>query len=476
MTESPPSLTLQLPARESIPDRSIALADIFPLPLVPFERYMLADDRLEYPMTIPVILEFTGELRQPAFVAALRDTLAQHPLLRAHLDTSSGREPQWIEAPEWLPAIDWDVTGTPARFPIGTSLDLRRETGLRMSVRVGPERSTLTAQFHHACADGAGTTQFLGELLARYATLTGGSPPPNRLPVRDPATLRRRGEFAVPKTEPVSLGRIVWVSFAELVKFAVRRIAPMAALPAAQPVTGRDSDEPAIESHEFNLQETEALQLLASAHGAKLNDILLRDLFQVVAQWNAQSGELRPSRWLLINMPKNMREPADGAMPAANRMSYAFLTRRAREVEDTKGLLEYVRNETELVRKYGLGHFFLGNIVLVQSVPGMLNWLLSGERCFATTILSNFGNVTRQMGYDFPVEEGRLVIGNVRLERWQVAAPVRHLTRTSFAALTYAGRLTICLRCDPRYYSSGSARELLACYVERIRKSIADGA
>lgn len=476
MTESPPSLTLPLPASASIPDRHVALADIFPLPLVPFERYMLADDRPENPMTIPVILEFRGELQQPAFVAALRDTLAEHPLLRAHVDSSSGREPQWIEAPQWIPAIDWDVTGTPARYPIGTLIDLHRETGLRMSVRVGPDRSTLVAQFHHACVDGAGTTQFLGELLDRYSTLTGGSPPPNGFPVRDPATLRRRGQFAAPTTEPVSLGRIVWASLAELVKFAVRRIAPMAALPATQPVAGRTGDDSTVESHEFNLEDTEALQLLASAHGAKLNDFLLRDLFQVVAQWNAQSGELRPSHWLLINMPKNMREPADDAMPAANRMSYAFLTRRAREVEDPKGLLNYVRNETELVRKYGLGHFFLGNIALVQTVPGLLNWLLSGERCFATTILSNFGNVTRQMGFEFPDEEGRLVVGNARLESWRVAAPVRHLTRTSFAALTYAGRLTICLRCDPRYYSSGAARELLAYYVERIRKSIVDGA
>ena len=71
----------------------------------------------------------------------------------------------------------------------------------------------------------------------------------------------------------------------------------------------------------------------------------------------------------------------------------------------------------------------------------MLKRLLRAERCFATTVLSNFGNVTRQMGGDLPSEDGRLVIGNVRLERWHVAAPVRHLTRASFAAVTYAGRL-----------------------------------
>ncbi len=136
-------------------------------------------------------------------------------------------------------------------------------------------------------------------------------------------------------------------------------------------------------------------------------------------------------------------------MSAANRMSYVFLTRQARETADTAGLLESVRNETELVRRYGLGLLFLGNIASVLALPGLLKWLLSGERCFATTILSNFGNVTRQIGGDFPSKEGRLVMGNVRLERWHVAAPVRHLTRAAFSALTYAGRLNICLQCDP---------------------------
>ena len=266
--------------------------------------------------------------------------------------------------------------------------------------------------------------------------------------------------------EPVSLGRILWATVAEIVKFGIRRIAPLAAPPSTEPVAGRNGADPPILSHEFDLVETAALQALALAQSAKLNDILLRDLFQVVAQWNTQGGALRPSHWLLINMPKNMREPADDAMPVANRMSYAFLTRRSREVADPAGLLDYVRNETELVRKYGLGLFFLGNIAFVQSVPGLLNWLLSGERCFATTILSNFGNVTRQMGFDFPAEDGRLVIGNVRLERWQVAAPVRHLTRAIVCRIDLRGAAqylsalatrTATIRAMPHW---GAAREL----------------
>ncbi len=63
--------------------------------------------------------------------------LANHPLLRSHLDTSPGLEPQWIELAEWLPPIDWDQAGVPLRFSSGEGIDLGRDTGLRLWVRTG---------------------------------------------------------------------------------------------------------------------------------------------------------------------------------------------------------------------------------------------------------------------------------------------------------------------------------------------------
>ncbi len=435
---------------------------------------MVTDDRPLHPMTIPVVLEFRGELHREAFIAALRETLANHPLLRSHLDASPGLDPQWIELAEWLPPIDWDQAGVPLRFPSGEAIDLTRDTGLRLWVRTGSGRSTLTAQFHHASVDGAGTTQFFGELLGRYAARIGGLPVPSRPVALDPQSLRRRGTFTAPMAEKVSLARIVWATVAETAKFMIRRVAPMAVPSESETAAEPAGDFPAIDSHEFEIAETEALAALAKANGARVNDFLMRDLFQVVVQWNSRCGKLRPAQWLVVNMPKNMREAGDEAMPAANRMSYTFLTRRARETDDSMELLKFVRSETGLVRKYGLGLFFLGNIASVLAVPGMLKRLLGGERCFATTILSNFGNVSRQTGCDFPAEDGRLVIGNLRLERWHVAAPVRHLTRAAFAALTYAGRLTICLRSDPRLYSRAASRELLECYVARIKRTLKD--
>jgi hypothetical protein len=55
------------------------------LPLVPFEHYMLADDRPDYPMTFCFRLRFTGRLDAHLFSAALNAALGVHPLLHAYV-------------------------------------------------------------------------------------------------------------------------------------------------------------------------------------------------------------------------------------------------------------------------------------------------------------------------------------------------------------------------------------------------------
>ena len=57
---------------------------IFPLPLTPFEEYMLTDDRPGCPMTFLFRLRFSGRFRREAFASALRTAVSRHPLLRTH--------------------------------------------------------------------------------------------------------------------------------------------------------------------------------------------------------------------------------------------------------------------------------------------------------------------------------------------------------------------------------------------------------
>src|SRR5688572_4783806 len=75
-----------------------------PLPLTPFERYMLADDQPAFPMVAIVELEFGGSLRRDLLVQSLGPALLRHPLLWARV-SGSGQSAKW-EWPANTPNVD----------------------------------------------------------------------------------------------------------------------------------------------------------------------------------------------------------------------------------------------------------------------------------------------------------------------------------------------------------------------------------
>ncbi len=172
---------------------------VFPLPFTPFEYYYYSDDRPDYPTTFPVELRFSGLLDRERFLTALRDTIARHPLLRAHVDDRAGW-PQWIDAGEHPANVDWADASTPIAPAGGEYLDLKSSTGLRTWVRADARGTRVLFQFHHACCDGLASLQFVYDLLAAYQNPTA---PAIRRPL-DPELLAARGAIAVDDAPPPS--------------------------------------------------------------------------------------------------------------------------------------------------------------------------------------------------------------------------------------------------------------------------------
>ncbi len=168
-----------------------------PLPLVTFERYMLAEDTPEYPRVFILEATLSGQLRREALEAAWPSALARHPLLTARLDKCQ-QNWVWPVADETSSTIDWANESEPLTFPVGERFDLTREPGLRLWVRTGPERARLVFQFQHACCDGVGGLEFIGDLLALYARETNPESAPPLMPVPE-ELLRQRGSFGLTK-------------------------------------------------------------------------------------------------------------------------------------------------------------------------------------------------------------------------------------------------------------------------------------
>jgi hypothetical protein len=68
-------------------------------------------------------------------------------------------------------------------------------------------------------------------------------------------------------------------------------------------------------------------------------------------------------------MPYDLRSRADLQMPAANRLSFSFLGRDARQCEDFSQLLASVQAEVQAIKDSRLPLDFLGALTLAERSP-----------------------------------------------------------------------------------------------------------
>lgn len=457
----------------------MATAPLFPLPLTLFERYMLLDDRADYPMTFAIQARFRGTARRQLFQQAVEQAVLRHPLLGATVRRGPRGRWVWQPAASNSPWIDWSDGDAPIDPRVAARIDLRCQPGFRVWVRTGTLSTTATFQTHHACCDGLGLLQVIGDVLAAYAGACGESVA-REIDELDPSLLARRGQYHVEIPPGVTRWRIFRDTLSEAGKWLLRRPVPLAA-PPRPPRPMRRPDSPAhqdipypgILAHTFEAHQTRRLRLAAQRRGASINDLLLRDLFLVCCRWNARYGRIAPTHWLRINMPQSLRQRHHEHMPAANVMSQAFLTRQARECQDPERLLYGLRAETAAIKRWRLGLYFLGGLALADRLPGALRlgMALLGGTCHATTVLTNIGDVGRRFSARLPRQDGRFMAGNLVLESLVGMPPLRPGTHAGFGIGIYAGELTVTVCGDSHTLDSSALRRLLDLYVDRIRQS-----
>ncbi len=433
------------------------------------EAFLVADTQAGYPMMADIQLEFGGPLDRDIFESALAAALARNPLFRSVL----GRDPKlgrtWLPADE-IPTIDWAPLGAPLGERYDALVDLTQEIGLRVWVRQSADRSTVLLHFHHACADALGTFAFIEDLLAAYASLCPGGPAVASRPL-DPARLRRRGLASIPQRKWYEQIFDVWCSEREGLRFFLEAPTPLAGgarrSRAARGPSEVPTARPEMLTRALGPELTIKLRGVASEAGVTVNDLLLCDMFATMRRWNEERGLAKGKTWLRILMPQNLREPEDNATPAANIMSFAFLTRRTDRCGDTRVLLQSVKAETDAIRRNRLSAYFLGSLAAALGL-GILDKILASRFCFSTVVLSNFGMPSRRFVAKFPRTSEGLVVGNLVFCGVTGVPPTRPGTRAAFAVVTSAHDLTICLKCDPRHFGPIDAARLLGEYVKQV--------
>jgi hypothetical protein len=331
---------------------------------------------------------------------------------------------------------------------------------MQVSVACNDETTRLRFDFHHACCDAAGGLAFVEDLLVFYASSCRDASVqlvPRKLQL---SRLKRRGQI---RNRPQSIGSRVQTTGAMLQEF-FQLAHP--AVPLAPPLSGSPGSVDSWHTqrcviHRYDEDVLRGLRHEATRLGTTLNDLIAGNLFRTLYAWQVEQNAFARNRRLRIVIPVNLRDHQDVSMPAANKMGYGFVSLRTADVSDEERRIAAIRRSTERLRRLRLPHATLRSLRILCGTPGALSWLMSTPRCLATAVLTNIGDPTRRFAVTFPRDRGRLVAGNLVLDRISSVAPLRPLTRAVFSVNTYANRLTLTARCDPAHFFPEHAARLL---------------
>ncbi len=451
---------------------------MFPLPLSDFEYYMLVDDRPSHPMVFVMAAQLSGAFQKPTLQLALAELVECHPLLKCTISEVPGKG--WCWTPQisgmMQNSLEWtdeDEKSVAEFVPPVRVFDITSQTGLRVVVRASPTKSRMFLYIHHACCDGIGGMQILGELLARYGQKT--TDPEGKQPVfyipRKELLLERdnydSGEATVERHKK-SLKKTIGKISRLLLRKPVL-LAPSADSPQSF-IIDHSEVAPAIVEAVLTKTTHRRLRAVAATYEVSVNDLFIGQFLLHIRRWNARAKQSHGSSWIRLSVPVSMRTRIHEEMPVANVVSYEFVTRRQHECDDIDSLLKSIHQKTRNAVNNREGIVCLKLFKVLRKFPRGMRMFLGLKSCLSTAVIANIGDVRRRFSGRFPLTEGKWIAGNVVVERIAGVAPVRPNTRAALSIGEYAGEVSISLRTDATVINYADTHRFLNEFVEDLER------
>ena len=436
-----------------------------PLPLAPFEAYMLADHRDDYPMHFYCRLVLQGSLHREILVQSLTESVERHPLLRAKIRPRFGRSPVWDSGAEICLRDcqhEFDDLSEVLRTP---GIDLCTEAGLRTWLFQGASNVQLLFEFHHSCCDGLGALMFLEDVLVTYDKLVHGKNAEDEV-VQDTGLSSRA---AIPLTVGQAVRKIP-LDVKDFFRILFRQPAIVSEASKSPGISEKDGNSQlsAFLNHQFSPAELNALLAAARSRSTTLNSILMRDVYRSLDQWMCQCGDLT-HRWIRMGVPASTRADGKAVNTCCNQVTIMFLDQHSSDIRNSDSLLDQVTQLTRFHRESNIWYSMLQLLDFLAVFPPLLRLYLRTNRRMCTTILSNLGRAFELC--PLSRKEGQLIVGNMQLTSLDFFSPLRPGTDVTFAVVTYAGSLSLCMHYKPNRIAEAQARELFDRLVRNVRES-----
>ena len=442
----------------------MSVTELSEFPLTLFEKYFLLDASDEFPMLVDGVFHFSGRFKPEKFEEAVRECLERQPLFLRKIERRKGDffwvpcdgpfEIQWPDTPPDLNGVEWNEP-----------IDLFKRNGLDLYVYHQNEETKVYYRCHHICTDGAGFYRFIGEVLAAYAVKCGTTVKMFKPVVQE--RILDRADFK-PGELPGKIGfwRIVYDTFREIVRWLHEK--PLFIGRRKNEVTGPRFGR---KTYVIGSETVKRCRIGIRSAGCTLNDLLIAAFFELLWKRETEQNQRREQNRNRIRLmiPVNMRWPGSEDIPAANMISYVFLTKKKADCDSN--LLRVVHDEMQVIKNWQVGYIFLDALRFFDRVPGGLRMMTSGKKCLASMVFSNMGSVERCFGDTFPdTGPGIVDIGDLRLEYLESFAPCRHLTNLSVAACFQSDRLVLCCEYDRVYLAEEELDTMFGVYEAILEK------
>jgi hypothetical protein len=482
--------TAHIPASllETLPELPI---DLFPLPLTAFEKYLIWDETPQQPMNSFIELHFMDPLQVNVMEEAIAAAMFIHPMFVCTVTEKDG-ELVWQHQKDFRHRLRSPLQQAALSNGRPVAINLFHEPGIRFWYSEDQnKRSRVLIQLHHASADGVGLRRFLIDAMTLYAHATSPErvdlnlrPPWNKV---DLSLLKRRADFSDTFGGPPAKPLTTWQRLKNARYFHFQLPKPLKgglrqSLKNADNVDSVDRavrygslsrsaesaelDEP-LEHLIIDRETSSAILEKSRTTEVGINELALALLFESSSLWNQQHGDRNPKSRLRVLMPYDLRSRIDLRMPAANRLSFAFLGRLQSDCNRLPELIASIGNEIQSIKDSQLPLDFLAALEGAAKHPRIMRWAIGRSRNMATAVLTYAGDISRGMQKYFPEQDGTRIVGDARLDKILAAPPTRDNTHVSLGLCVNWGQLCISAAFNREGFSREQCQEFLQFYYSR---------
>lgn len=441
-------------------------------PLNHLEHFFYWDDHPGFPNTLLCRMRCRGKFDHAAAREAGRLLALRHPLIAAVIEESPSGRCQWNVSDQG-PLIEFSSCESfdqPLRL---RPFNLTREPGSRAVFRETADSTELWFMTHHACCDGLGGMQCVGDYLQLCDNLMRGRDAEHGLRKLDHSSLPTRGQLFKSAWEVFK--HLVWepIGVYGLSKFFWYKPVGLCneGSDARQEPKPTEWIEPHCVTFALEKEETDRLFRHAEKRGSTANGVLARDLMTALWNWlettGAQPSKRHPIR---LFIPMNTRTIADRRLSACNHVSVVYLDRFPDMLKQRAATLGSINYEMKAIQNWKLSSTFRGILKVMQYRPKILRNMLAKPKCRATALFTNLGDFYQRL----PLErvEGGVRVGDAVIEKIELMAPVRSLTPIAVSAFRFLDRQQVSLHYDPWQISEESVKQIGEHLQQALRRTL----